>query len=177
MGNLKRFDGQEYRLTLDISPARKGAYLISRDLIARPVPNWELYYGNFVNPNLDSELAHLNNEYEIFSEAYKLGINVPKPEGIFNVALSNFESLRSLLKPILTPALVIERINGIPIDNISDENERVSAEVCLDEELRKAKERGFNPFDSIWEDNSLWDPVNKKIYLIDVDCWKRLKNN
>ena len=106
MRTLARFPNQEYRLTRDVSPAQKEAYLISHSLIARPLPNWELWDDAHPCPFLEKELEHLEMEYNLLKEVYEAGINVPKTEGIFNVTLSTFKHLKTLLKPKITPALL-----------------------------------------------------------------------
>jgi len=89
---------------------------------------------------------------------------VPKPEGVFDI--------EHPFSKIIVPGFVMEYIPGIRLSRV---NETLATSSWLNE-IRKVRSLGYYMVD--WGDNNaLWVPEIKKIYLIDFESWGLPKNN
>ncbi|MBI4141836.1 hypothetical protein HY484_02855 [Candidatus Woesearchaeota archaeon] len=111
----------------------------------------------------DIDAIDLGNECSIHSQLYEIGIQVPKPEGIFNIQLEGK----------VIAGFVSQRIYGISdyrtvpaqFKNIVEEQFRRQLEVAIKE--------GFHPnWDA--EKNTIFEEHGQKLYLIDFHLWERI---
>ncbi|MDO8516938.1 MAG: hypothetical protein Q7S33_02330 [Nanoarchaeota archaeon] len=123
-------------------------------------------------------IEHLKREYRITKELYEQGINVPKPEGIFNVNLTFFDSVHKDYVSFTKPTLVMEYISGKSFEQVSAETGSQIDEMnklwkLAFEEINKAEKLGFVPVDSgeVNDGNQIWCPERNKVYLIDFEYW------
>lgn len=151
---------------------------VSSGLVAKFSGGWEYFASNFAgNENMESHLLErLANEHQLLREAYAAGISVPKPEGIFLIPKIKEGILNHLLKRKLpTPAILMQHIEGIPLNKLRLRGKSKLFYEALDlqdEERKKARSFGFDP-DDVAERNTIYSPLENKVYLVDLEYWER----
>ena len=111
-------------------------------------------------------ITFLQHENEIAQILYQNNISVPKPKGIFNIPLKFSFTKKSKSYP----GFVMEYIKGRNIAKLTD-LERWPLLKIMEKELKKVRALGIDPVDSDYYGNCLWNPIKKKIYLIDFKEW------
>lgn len=124
------------------------------------------------NDQRESALRKLKQEHDIVSEAYRAGICVPKPEGMFTVTIDKSAVLKRIYAQTgeKLPTFVMQYIDGQKLSHIKE----ISAEVndLWENEIEKATKSGFTTFDAQdW--NAIFNPEQNKVYLIDLEYWGR----
>lgn len=109
----------------------------------------------------------LVREYEIAKKLYKAGISVPKPYGVYFLKGMALPGCGFIVQSRI--GFVMDIITGIRGDRVEDNLKSRVDELIL-QELRKVESARFNHVD-VKPSNSLYDPRNDKIYLIDFDGW------
>lgn len=102
------------------------------------------------------------NEAKIQLLAFKGGIQVSKPYGVFS-ALNRTHLER-------TPLFVMDYLEGIPLNLIKNPNERIFARQLYSIELDKARQLGFIPQDCI-EENAIWNSEKEMVHPVDLASW------
>jgi hypothetical protein len=112
-------------------------------------------------------IKDLINECLLHTQAYQLGISVPKPEGLFKVIIRTEED-----SCIIAPAFVMEYVpgNNLLVLSLEQSEGLNSAMTQRDESLEKARNAGFIPADIHFE-NNIWNSARKKLCLIDLGKW------
>ena len=107
----------------------------------------------------------LKDEFLIAKDLYENEINVPFPNGVFN--------MRDMSTGEIYPGFSMQNLSWtIPLENLKIENyDQIKS--LRDVQIKKSRELGYIPIDSSRPLNSLWDPINNKVYLIDFEFWKR----
>lgn len=178
------FEDQSYKIADRFGDYN--VYAISDTRVARCINNWSLLTKKELSEETPSDIlqyqkAHLEKILATMDEAYdkgtQIGLNVPKPYGIYGVKIIDpSKKFSTLFKPAIVPALVIERIYGQFPYTILDPEEYKLSQQKLDEQISLAEQIGFEPLDSKWPNNSLWNHKDEKITIIDYDQWeKRVK--
>ena len=141
-------------------------YDLKNNLIGKTLKNSPfLKRGQIFNKESSRNLFYLENELNICSELFELGINVPKPNGLFLIHNTFLDEFR--------PAFVMEKIKNIDLRDFRiSELTKISKKV--QEQIKKAESLGFIPSDDVEKlENVLYDPKNNKVYLIDFAFWTR----
>lgn len=117
-------------------------------------------------------MEKLKHEHEIHAELYRGGVQVPKPEGIFNLHLEGRLDRLFGRRNFVLPSIVMQRIYGIPSNSpeVMPFFQNVHDQFC--EELEKVRRLGFVPGIDHGS-NILFDPKEQKLYLIDFESWVR----
>ena len=126
----------------------------------------------------------LDDEYQTHRELYEAGLQVPKPEGIFDIRLEG-RIARFFGRENLKRGIVSQRLCGIhPFGN--DLGERLHRlkgseyngvqiqQIAMGQyhdQINRARELGFRPKDVLF--NCLMDLNETKLYLIDFARWER----
>lgn len=153
-------------------------YNLPDDKIAKVLKTmWPYFFEQKYEPLLKS----LVEERDIHQELFKAGIHVPKPEGIFTIGLESVvmdndtvvSDYGTVLKrtPILVPVIVSQRVYG----EESALDMYPSAREQYEEQIAKAAKEGLYPSDMQpdREGNTIFDPEQKKLWLIDFGLWTR----
>ncbi len=143
---------------------------VSSGLVAKFIGSWEYIVGD--REIESSVLRGLENEYNILRDAYQAGVSVPKPEGLFLVPKIKRGFVNHVLKRKLpTPAILMQYIDGIPMNRLG---EKMWSEACelRYEERKRARQLGFDPADFI-DRNAIYCPSERRVYLVDVNEWGR----
>lgn len=157
---------------------KKRVFRISKTKVAKVPYDWEWLSSEEL---MKSAIGRLEDECRITQEAYDRSISVPKPEGIFYAAYRNIARPSTLYKPAIYPAFIMEYVQGRTVDKIignkpiSEIKKMKDGVIMLQfftEELKKAAESGFLPYDT-HRGNALWDCNKKKGYLIDLEKWQK----
>jgi len=175
---MKTKNFQKYLLPYEIGRGAEGiVYKISDKYVAK-VPR--ICYP-------DSK-KNLRKEFEIAKVLFENGVSVPEPEGIFKIRNLG---LTSVIIP--SEAFIMEYIKGktgseffrdyssfrmvnpnfIESPSFAGYNEEYNhIKKLYEEEIKKAKEIGFLPFDAEFNGNYIWSAERSKLYLIDFGMWE-----
>jgi hypothetical protein len=112
-------------------------------------------------------------ELIISSHLYEDGVSVPKPEGIFKIAISKEDQfqLRELVN-VEKAGFVMERIHGEVIDSTMHHHKADLSRVIelMVAELAKCEKLGY-VFNDTGPHNAIYDAGHDRIYLIDFGSW------
>lgn len=111
----------------------------------------------------EGKLCSLRRECFVQEKASKVGLKVAKPFEVYNVLYMG------LFKQDYFPALVMEKLDGIPVVLLGGKSRKEATEL-MKKEIRKAKDLGFKPW-YVDERNCLWLPKGE-IRLVDFDDWE-----
>lgn len=166
--DLEKFAGQTLFWTSEMG---RGVYEISREHVAKTFRENRLEISYCGDGSLDSYQTELFipeavDEFEILKKAYGSGLQVPKPEGLYGVCLKN-----EYIEFNGVPALVMQKIPGCHICDITDPEEIDEAYRQFENQINIAEEKGFIPRDNRYDKNILWDNNKKKTYIIDLQDW------
>lgn len=137
----------------------------------------------------------LRYEYNIAKKLYEKEISVPKPEEIIlfkprwrpdpNIMydLRKLKQLpceytpdRGIIEGREMPALIMEYVKGPTLAQLTNNAELFEkATKSRDEEIKKARELGFDEFDAEYPGNTIWSQEKNKAVLIDFEMWVSLK--
>ena len=107
---------------------------------------------------------YLLRELVILLHLYENGVSVPKPEGIFKIAVNKKD--RSHLRRLVNvekAGLVMERVHG-------EEPYSANAIELMGVELDKCRRLGYICIDA-GRSNAIYDTDHDKVYLIDFGSW------
>ena len=161
MEKLNRFPQEAEVFTPLIGKGQfASVYAITDNHVAK-VYNW---------PYLGDNLRDMQEEYENTREAWRAGISVPKPEGVFEVDIRWWKTAFGLFFP-KRKAFVMEWIHGVRADDKGlDKGHGKRARELFHKEVEKCESLGFFSGD-FRLNNAIYVPYEKKIYLIDLaDC-------
>jgi len=111
------------------------------------------------------------HEFEIGKFAFDNGVQVPEPYELISPDLI----LRRLFDNYALKSwfILIERIKGVQINQINDEEIRKEALRQLETEIAKLFDLRIYPYGCVYPDKSLFDTTKKKLYLIDFEDWRK----
>lgn len=151
---------------------------VSSGLVAKFPRGWEYLGGTESSSKplqfrVGSEsLQSLVHELQMLTKAYQAGISVPKSEGLFVVPKQQHGLVNQMLRrKILTPAILMQYIPGTTINRLPPDL-YLNAQKLRDEEREKAVSLGFKTYD-LHSGNVIYNPLEKKVYLIDLEMWQR----
>lgn len=147
-------------------------YRISDTHVTRVLPNWELWDDLHPCPYVATTLDSLGALHAMAEEAHAKGLNVPQSYGLHLIPMRDLLHPSTLLRPRMVPGLVSEYIPGIPFGCVKS-HALQEAMRQQDDQLKRARQCGFEPCDSEWWDNMRWSPRDQKLYFVDLDKWSR----
>ncbi len=123
-----------------------------------------------INEDKVCKIPKSNSFLEIYREylnqekAFRQGINVPKPYGVYKINISNK----------VVPGLVMRNLGSLTLNKLSDDLRR-KINKQRDEELEKAHKKGLFVWqsDCMHANNAIYVPSEKKVYLIDCAMWHK----
>ncbi|GEM_PF-6781729 len=143
---------------------------VSPGFVAKFARSWEDNVGT--EETEAKSIQWLTREMDMLTEAHDRGVSVPKPRGLFLIPKVKRGFLNLFIRKTLpTPAILMQYIPGLTLDRLQGENS-FEAYKLRDKEIRKAGSLGFDPIDC-HEGNAIYNPLEKKVYLIDLEHWKR----
>lgn len=110
-------------------------------------------------------------EMDLYSWCIKIGMQVPKPEGIFSTEIPLLTGQGE--SPTLYWILIMERLRGAKHTDDLKPRQRKIAKSQYREQLELASEKGLAICDSSFRFNTLYKPQRKTLYLIDPTRWSR----
>lgn len=114
--------------------------------------------------SIDRDTERLMRECDIASALYSDRVRIPRPEGIYEVALRvpQFSWYRRVA------AFLMEYIDGKDPDELSPQDKEI-ARKSANTEIQKARILGYLPIDA--DNNYLWCPAKGGSVLFDFHCW------
>ncbi len=159
--------GKQWYWTPRINPGYDRVRRISRKHAVKTFWGWSNW--DTVQENEQMELMkELHKELETQRLFYDSGITVPKPEGIFGVTIRNFPYFESRR----VPGFVMQYIPGVMVDQMFRTKFHSEVDQKHREEREKAMALGYVPGEA---HNAIWNPKERKVYLIDFRFWVRKK--
>ena len=111
--------------------------------------------------------------FDIGSYAYQHKIQVPEVIALHNLDISSRVSRLLRLKPIKDWFLFMQRIEGKHINSLEgmDYSEALNQ---LKKQIEKLFDLRIHPIDATFNGNSIFNPKERKLYLIDFDAWEKV---
>lgn len=121
----------------------------------------------------DSSRKSAEYEFNIGSDLYQQGVQVPQYFGLFEPNKpSSWKRILDASSPSFFWGVFMERIHGVQYQNLSADLQK-EAKDQHQQQIELLKKLGYSTTDSLPDHNTLFDREKNKLYLYDVVRWER----